>query len=143
MKKRNTSVIGNIGQAKVFSKFVELGIPVYLPFGEGYVIDLIADFNGKLNKIQIKTTEKLHDSSYMKWRITHQDGYHGSRKKYTSDEVDYFALYCIESDIMCLVPLEEAKTLEVKIRLDLFEGVRQKNMKFVSDYKFEKFIKFK
>ena len=38
----NTSEIGNIGQAVVISKFVELGVDVYLPFGEGYVTDLIA-----------------------------------------------------------------------------------------------------
>ena len=62
---KNTSAIGNIGQAKVLSKFVELGIPVYTPFGEGYTVDLIAEFNGKLNRIQIKTTENIHDNSYM------------------------------------------------------------------------------
>ena len=59
---KNTSNIGNIGQVKVIAKFVELGIPVFTPFGEGYTTDLIADFNGKLNKIQIKTTENLHDN---------------------------------------------------------------------------------
>ena len=28
----NTKKIGNIGEAKTLNKFVELGIPVYLPF---------------------------------------------------------------------------------------------------------------
>ena len=112
-----------------------------MPFGEGYVADLIADFNGKLNRIQIKTTESLHDGSYMKWKITHQDGYHGKRKKYTKEEVDYFALYCIESDILCLVPFNDALTNEIIIRLDSFSGVRLKTMKFESEYKFENIIK--
>ena len=49
----NTTNLGNIGQAYVIAKFVELGIPVYTPIGEGYPTDLIADFKGKLNKIQI------------------------------------------------------------------------------------------
>ena len=137
---RNTSAIGNIGQAKVIAKFVELGVPVYSPFGEGYITDLIADFNGKLNRIQIKTTENLHDDSYMIWKITHQDGYHGNRKKYTSEEVDYFAVYCIETDILCLVPYENAQTNELTIRLDSYEGTRTKVMKFVSEYRFENFI---
>ena len=137
---RNTSAIGNIGQVKTLSKFVELGVPVFTPFGEGYTADLIADFNGKLNRIQVKTTESLHDNSYMFWRITRQDGYHGDKKKYTKEEVDYFALYCVETDILCLVPIENAQTYDVTIRLDSYEGTRSKVMKFVSQYKFENFI---
>lgn len=138
---RNTSALGNIGQVKTLSKFVELGVPVFTPFGEGYTADLIADFNGKLNRIQVKTTESLHDDTYMLWKITRQNGFHGDKKKYTKEEVDYFALYCIETDILCLVPIEKAQTYEVTIRLDNYEGVRTKVMKFVSEYKFENFIK--
>lgn len=51
--------IGNIGEAKVLAKFVELGIPTYLPFGDNEKADLIANFNGKLNKIQVKLLLKL------------------------------------------------------------------------------------
>ena len=48
----NTKSIGNICEAKVLCKFIELGIPVYVPFGDNEEADLIAEFNGKLNKIQ-------------------------------------------------------------------------------------------
>jgi hypothetical protein len=137
---RNTSAIGNIGQAKVIAKFVELGVPVYSPFGEGYTTDLIEDFNGKLNRIQIKTTEALKDDTTMLWRVTHQEGFHGNKIKYTSEEVDYFALYCIESDVLCLVPYENAQANNITIRLDSYEGTRTKVMKFVSEYRFENFI---
>lgn len=136
----NTSSIGNIGQAKVLTKFTELGVPVYTPFGEGYIVDLIAEFNGKLNKIQIKTTEKLHDNSYMTFKITRQDGFHGTRKSYTKDEIDYFALYCVETDIVLLVPIEDTPANEFRVRLDNYEGIRTNNMRFVSDYRFENFI---
>lgn len=53
-----TKQLGNIGEAKTLSKFVELQIPVYLPFGDNEKADLIADFGGKLNKIQVKTSEE-------------------------------------------------------------------------------------
>lgn len=55
---RSTTNIGNIGQSAIISKLVSLNVPVFIPFGEGYKADIIAEFNGKLNKIQIKTTEK-------------------------------------------------------------------------------------
>lgn len=48
----------NIGEAKALAKFVELQIPVYIPFGDNEKSDLIADFNGKLNKVQVKTSEE-------------------------------------------------------------------------------------
>lgn len=137
---KNTTNIGNIGQAFVVAKFIELGIPVYTPVGEGYPTDLIADFKGKLNRIQIKTTENLHDDCYMTWKITHQCGYHGNRIKYTKEEVDYFALYCLETKGLYLVPYEKAKTNELTIRLDSYEGVRTKTMKFEAEYQFENFV---
>ena len=137
---RNTTNIGNIGYAKILSKFVQLEVPVYTPFAEGYTADLIAEFGGKLNKIQIKTTEKVHDGDYMKWKITRQDGYHGSKIQYTADEVDYFAVYCIENDILCLVPYNQAPKAELIIRADTYTGNRTKTMKFASDFTFERII---
>lgn len=130
----NTSSIGNIGQAKVLTKFSELGVPVFLPFGEGYTVDLVAEFNGKLNKIQIKTTQSLHDNSYMKFRITKQDGYHGQQKDYEDNEVDYFAFYCVETDMVLLVPKQDTKSEEFRIRLDDYEGKRTSTMHFAKDY---------
>lgn len=76
----------------------------------------------------------------MIWKLTKQQGYHGNKVKYTSEEVDYFAVYCVETDILCLVPYENATTNELTIRLDSYEGTRTKVMKFVSEYKFENFI---
>lgn len=54
----NSKNVGNIGEAKTLAKFVELGIPVYIPFGDNEKADLVAEFNGKLNKIQCKTSKK-------------------------------------------------------------------------------------
>lgn len=136
----NTSQIGNIGEAKALCKFAELGIPVYLPFGDGYEVDMIAIFNEQMNRIQVKTTEAVHDGGVMNWKITKQDGYHGSRIKYDVDSIDYFALYCIESDALCLMPFEEAQSTMVSIRLDSYSGIRKSTMRFVSDYCFEKFV---
>lgn len=53
----NSKRIGNIGEAKALAKFVELGIPVYIPFGDNESADLIAEFNGKLNKIQFRVVK--------------------------------------------------------------------------------------
>lgn len=61
----NTSSIGNIGEAQVLYEFVKRGIPVYIPFDDGYEVDLIAIFNGKPQRIQVKTTQTIKDETLM------------------------------------------------------------------------------
>ncbi len=137
----NTSQLGNIGEVRVLSEFVKLGVPCYLPYGDGNKCDLIADFNGKLNKIQIKTTEKLNTNGAMEWKVTRQDGFHGSRVQYNKEDIDYFAFYCIETDIVCLVPFDENfPSAKLSIRMDDYTGNRLKTMRFVKDYQISNFI---
>ena len=110
--------VGNLGEAKVLAKFVELGIQVYLPFGDGSVVDLIADFNGKLNRIQVKSTEKDSDGSLV-FSICSTTVHSGGELKkhiYTSDEIDYFALYSSVTDEVYLLPIEKAPTKKFSLR---------------------------
>ena len=47
----NTKDKGNIGEAVILAEFMKKGISVSIPFGDNARYDLIAEFNGKLNKI--------------------------------------------------------------------------------------------
>lgn len=126
---------GNFGEVRVLSEFVKLGIQCYLPYGDGSGVDLIADFGGKLNRIQVKTTEGLNKAGAMEWKTTRQEGYHGNRVTYGLGEIDYFAFYCIETDIVCLVPFDENFPVStLSIRLDDYAGKRLSTMRFASDY---------
>lgn len=115
----NTKSIGNIGEAKVLCKFVELGIPVYLPFGDNERADLIAEFNGKLNKIQVKTSLKAEDGK-MKFDLisstTHRKN--GVKHVYTANEIDYFACYNIGRDKIFLIPVNDTANTSIFIRYE-------------------------
>ena len=135
----NTSQIGNVGESRVLFEFTRLGIPCYLPYGDGNACDLIADFNGKLNRIQIKTTQNVQSDGSMIWKTTRQEGYHGNRATYDLNSLDYFAFYCVENDVVCLVPFDSSTpNTSIKIRPDNYLGTRTKVMHFVSDFSFEK-----
>ena len=132
---------GNLGEVKVLSEFVKLGVQCYLPYGDGSGVDLIAEFGNKLNRIQVKTTETLNKAGAMEWKVTRQDGYHGSRVEYSQDSIDYFAFYCIETDIVCLVPFDENfPKSTISIRLDNYTGKKLATMRFASDFSVEKII---
>ena len=42
---------GSIGEAIILTEFLKRGVPVSLPFGDNERYDMIAEFNGKLNRI--------------------------------------------------------------------------------------------
>lgn len=68
---------------------------------------MIAEFNGKLQRIQVKTSEKCNDGKITFSLVSstmHRKN--GVKHKYTKEEVDYFALYNLETDILILVPIE-------------------------------------
>lgn len=136
-----TNQKGNLGEVRVLSEFVKLKIPCYLPYGDGNMVDLIADFGGKLNRIQVKTTETLNKVGAMEWKVTRQEGYHGHRATYNLNDIDYFAFYCIETDIVCLVPFDENFPVSsLSIRLDDYKGARLNTMRFASDYSVQNIV---
>ena len=138
----NSSQLGNIGEARVLSEFVKLGVPCYLPYGDGNTADLIAEFNGKLNRIQIKTTTSLNKAGAMEWKVTRQEGYHGNRVQYNANDIDCFAFYCLETDMVCLVPFDENfPTSTLSIRLDNYSGNRLSTMRFAKDFQISNFVK--
>ena len=137
----NTSQTGNVGESKTLFELTKLGVPCYVPFGDGNTSDLIADFNGKLNRIQVKTTNCLSDNGAMEWKTTRQEGYHGNRVAYDYNLIDFFALYCIENDILCLIPFDNnCPSSTISIRPDDYNGIRKNCMRFASDFSIDKII---
>lgn len=133
---------GNIGEAIVLAEFTKRGIQCCLPFGDSARYDLIAEFNGKLNKIQVKTSESK-DSSYVvslrSATIRHGKDY---RKVYTSTDIDYFAVYNIYSKLVLLLPITEFnKRVTIKINLEPKSTHNQHKTFDWRDYTFEAIIK--
>lgn len=108
---------GILGEAKVLAKFVELGIPVSIPFGDNCSYDLVAEFNGKLNKIQVKASNQTQDGCTIfelgKRRMNTQGSY---QQEYLENEVDYFALYSIQRDKIFLIDYKIAPKKSINIR---------------------------
>jgi len=131
----NSKRIGNIGEAKALCKFVELGIPVYIPFGDDEKADLIAEFNGKLNKIQVKTSQKAEDGK-MIFDLTSstQHRKNGEKHTYTDNEIDYFVCYNIQRDKIFLIPVNETPSTNITIRYEKSKNNQIQNIKFEQDY---------
>lgn len=101
----NSKHIGDIGEVATIYSFVRLGVPVYIPFGDNDRSDLVAEFGGKLNRIQIKTSSATEDG-YIRFNLLNSTSKDGSPvlRKYDPNDIDYFALHSIAREATYLVP---------------------------------------
>ena len=134
----NTKNVGNVGEAITLAEFVKRGIPVYIPFGENERADLVAEFNGKLNKIQIKTSQKFEDNK-ITWRL--QTNTTTGSHPYDRTQIDYFALYNVQTELLLLVPIEvlENRTW-VTFSVPYKESTNQYKTLNYQDYLFDKTV---
>lgn len=137
----NSKRVGNIGEAMTIAKFVEMQVPVYIPFGDLESADIVAEFNGKLNKIQVKTTEFFDEGfevSLKSSTIRHgKDYYH----TYGESDIDYFSVYNIPSKTILLLPIEEfAGRTSLKVNIPFKPSKNQHKAFNWEDYTFDKII---
>lgn len=137
---------GNIGEAAILKRFVDRGIPVYIPFGTNTDADLLADFDGKLQKIQVKSS-----SQTAKWKnsgrtfplkhteIHVKDGAEVAiARTYKTSDVDYFALHDLVTGESFLVNNHEDIKSIITIRYtepSPEQGLQHYNL--ASDYEFD------
>ena len=138
----NSKRIGNIGEAKVLAKFVEMGIPIYIPFGDDEKADLIAEFDGKLNKIKVKTSIKSKNGCSI-FDLTSSTAHrtNGERRKYLNSEIDYFALYSLDRDKIYLMKVPDNPMSAITIRFEDTKSGMKSRVNYESDFLIENVLK--
>lgn len=93
----DTKVKGNITEMECMLEFMKLGYQVSIPFGEDSRYDFIGDINGKLLRIQCKSSSEVIDNDnvtairFATVRTSGGNARINTRTKYTAEEIDYFA----------------------------------------------------
>jgi len=137
----NSKSVGNFGEIKTISKFIELGIPVYVAFGDNERCDLIAEFNGKLQKIQVKTAnEETNGSIICPCRSSKNRTTNRFYDKYVND-VDYFVFYNQNRDLLALVSMEEiGNAAMISLRFEPTKNNQKNGVRFIEDFSFDKML---
>lgn len=129
-------------EAKTLAKLVSMNVPVYVSFGDNEKADLVADFNGKLNKLQVKTSEKFEDNKFTvslkSSTIRNQVNY---VHRYDASEIDYFVVYNLASDTLLMLPIKEFEGRNaVSFRIPYVETHNQHKSLNYEDYLFDKIV---
>lgn len=139
----NTKQKGNLTELQCITACYLLGYNVSIPYGENSRYDFILDLNGKLLKIQVKTSRlKLsiknpQDAIVFACRSTNTNAHGNTYHRYNKQQIDYFATYW---DNQCyLIPVEECSTEKTLWFKPPANG--QKYMiSMASDYELEKIL---
>jgi hypothetical protein len=137
---RNHKAIGEISQAYVIAKLVEIGYEVLIPYGDNLRYDLvIGDIDGKLWRLQCKTGWTEKDGAYIKF-ATASSYYHTragrtrhKRRDYRG-QIDYFAVYCPAVGKVYLVPVDHVGTSSAMLRLLPTRNKQEKGVRWAKDY---------
>lgn len=130
----NSKNVGNIGEAYVLARLVELGIPVYMQFGDNEAADYIIIVNNKPLKIQVKTSN-TYDGNRVQFDLTSSTIHrkNGVKHKYSIKEIDLFICYDIKTKQLFVIK-NKGEMSSFAIRYTTPNNGQTKNINFASDY---------
>ena len=133
--------IGNITELEVLTYITKMGYQVSIPFGDRERYDQIWDINGKLLKIQVKTSRSVdNEENGIIFSCRSNTKVQGKIKhsRYTANEIDYFATFWKGQCYM--VPVSETST-DKTLRFNPPKNGQRKGISFAKDYTVEEVLK--
>ena len=130
--------IGKITELAVAENFLKLGYQVSQPLVADSRYDFIVDINGKLIKIQVKTSTLKEDGAYFEFATStsHTNTVGTINKSYTKDEIDYFATMC--NNQCYVVPVEKCGCRGQRLRLLPTKNNQTIGIMFAENYEIER-----
>ena len=125
---------GILTELQCITEFCKLGYHVSIPYGENSRYDFIADIDGKLIRVQVKTSSPKRDTQgaiSFACRSTRVSASGNFSRTYTKDEIDYFATYY--NNVCYLVPVGEC-SVEKTLRFEPPANGQIKGITFAKDY---------
>ena len=135
----NSKMKGQISEARALYEFQKRNIPVCIPWGDNERYDMIAEFNGKFNRIQVKTSNEEQNGAICCYCRSSTN--HTTNKNLTTyeNDVDYFVFVNQTYDLIAIVPIEEVgDKKQIRLRIQPTANGQTTNVRFFSDFSFEK-----
>ena len=129
---------GNLTELECITSFYELGYKVSIPYGENSRYDFIADINGKLIRVQCKTSREVEDGVILfSCRSCRSNSNSSIERRYTKEEIDYFCTYW--NGVCYLVPVQECSVTK-KLRFISPKNNQKAGITYADDYEIKRQI---
>lgn len=136
----NTHFLGKITELQVAEAFLQRGFQVSQPLVSDSRYDFIVDINGRLLKIQVKTSHPEDDGAYITFATSssHTNTERTINKGYSADEIDYFATFY--GGQCYVMSVNESAKRSQRLRIIPPKNGNQKQIKFAENYTLDKFL---
>lgn len=135
----NSKQKGNVTEVECMLAFLKLGYNVLTPYGDCERYDFVADINGTLIKVQVKTCVSHIDEGYIKFKCANKTTRNGTfvRHAYNKEQIDYFMT---SFNGKCyLIPVEECST-EKRLRFTIPKNGQIKGICFAEEYELDRMV---
>lgn len=94
------SMQGNLGLGKAIEYFTSHSVPIAIPLNDTQKYDLIADFDGKLQRVSVKTSRATKNDISFEVQLRNTGGSSGKNKvrPFDKDSCDYIFVYTIKEE---------------------------------------------
>ena len=106
MSEVHTHKLGKAGENRVMSDLLFKGCNVYPNSDESNRVDMVAEYNNKMYRLQVKTITKMHQRDNSVEIKFYQ---HDTKHKYTKADVDYMVFYVIPMACILYIPIEDTR----------------------------------
>ncbi len=135
--KQNHKAIGELSEAIIIAKLLEVGYGVLMPFGDNLRYDLvIEDSDEQLWRVQCKTGWMDKGKSVIKFATASSYNHTMKNKKWKDykGQCEYFAVYCPENRGTYLVPVNHVGVTQAVLRMTPTINKQEKSIRWAKDY---------
>ena len=134
--KRTTNTIGDISEAAIIARFLQLGYVVLTVYGGNQRYDLvIEDAEGQFWRVQCKTARIEDNGTVVAFNAaSHNVATKNRQTRHYRGQSDYFAAYCEELNKVYLVPVGQVGATSVNLRLVPAKNNQAKNVRWAQEY---------
>jgi hypothetical protein len=133
---RTTNSVGDISEASIIARFLQIGYVVLTVYGGNQRYDLvIEDADGQFWRVQCKTARIQDNGTVVAFdTANHNYALKNKQWRHYRGQCDYFAVFCEELDKIYLVPVDQAGNFRVNLRLVPAKNNQEKKVRWAKDY---------
>jgi len=128
---RDTTTIGNRSEGMVLAALIRVGYQPLIPFGGGLRYDLAFDLDGQFKRVQCKTGRLVN--GVVAFQTANWSRPTSPGRSYCG-EVEYFGVYCPDTEEVYLVPIEDVHDRGAYLRVEPTRNGQAKGVRWAKDY---------
>lgn len=131
----HTKTKGDIAEAFITARLLELGLTVLKPVGDNARYDLVVERDGTFKRIQCKTgCVNGRASNVLTFPVCSSASHTNAGKRSYRGDVDLFAVWFPPSRKVFLVPIEDVGVSAASLRLSPAMNGQRRRIRYASDY---------